>query len=89
MTALSLLGRATRAGAPAPKPGVTFKHELAAMMAYCLMGCGFLAGWNAFLTAIDFFGAAFPVRTDPEGTQVCRAGSKAATIWTLCIPLMT
>eukprot|EP00775_Hariotina_reticulata_P012656 gene12656-12783_t len=34
-----------------------FKHESAAMFCYFMLGCGFLAGWNAFLTATDFFNA--------------------------------
>jgi hypothetical protein len=47
-----------------PKQKITFKHETAAMLSYGLLGCGFLAGWNAFITAIDFFAAAFPVRQE-------------------------
>jgi hypothetical protein len=27
------------------------------MFCYFMLGCGFLAGWNAFLTATDFFNA--------------------------------
>jgi hypothetical protein len=31
------------------------------MFCYFMMGCGLLTGWNAFLTATDFFNAVFPV----------------------------
>jgi len=36
---------------------VHLQHESAAMFCYFMLGCGFLAGWNAFLTATDFFNA--------------------------------
>lgn len=42
----------------------TPQHEHLARLCYFLLGCGFLTGWNAFLTATDFFNAAFPVSTN-------------------------
>jgi hypothetical protein len=40
---------------------MSLQHESLAMFCYFMMGCGFLTGWNAFLTATDFFNAVFPV----------------------------
>ncbi|WIA31296.1 hypothetical protein OEZ86_002198 [Tetradesmus obliquus] len=40
-----------------------FQHEHLPRLCYFLLGCGFLTGWNALLTATDFFNAAFPGRS--------------------------
>jgi equilibrative nucleoside transporter 1/2/3 len=37
-------------------------HETQAWACYFLLGCGFLAPWNAFITAVDYFAAVFPGR---------------------------